>query len=98
MIIGIPKEIKGDETRVAILPSGVNSFVTNGHMVIIENGAGLASGISDENYLKSGAKIVRSIVDIYESAELILKVKEPILEEYEYLKEGHILLGYSNET
>lgn len=94
MIIGVPKETKEDDTRVSILPSGVDRLVFAGHQVIIEKNAGLASGISDEDFIKAGAKMVPTMGDVYKNAELIFKVKEVTQEECEHLREGHILLGY----
>lgn len=94
MIIGIPREVKGDEKRVSILPSGVESFISAGHEVIIEQNAGLANGFSDEDYIVSGANIVPLAIDVYNKADLIFKVKEIVNEEYDYIREGQILLGY----
>ncbi|MEY2827324.1 MAG: hypothetical protein RIQ80_832 [Actinomycetota bacterium] len=94
MLIGVPKEIKNHEYRVAITPSGVVDFVKNGHQVIIEKDAGLGSAIANEEYEKAGAKILASADEVWQSAEMILKVKEPIKEEYERLKKGQILFTY----
>ena len=94
MLIGVPKEIKNHEYRVAITPSGVVDFVKNGHQVIIEKDAGLGSAIANEEYEKAGAKILATADEVWQSAEMILKVKEPIKEEYERLRKGQILFTY----
>lgn len=94
MIIGIPKEIKNGENRVAIVPAGVKSFVQSGHHVLIEKGAGLGSSITDDEYILAGAEIVISNKEIYQRAEMILKVKEPIPDEYPLLEENQILFTY----
>lgn len=94
MIIGIPKEIKNGENRVAIVPSGVKSLKDAGHGIFIQKGAGLSSGISDKEYEKEGAKIVDSAEEVYDKAKLILKVKEPLLVEYKFLKENQIVFTY----
>ena len=73
MIIGVPKEIKTGEKRVGIVPSGVSAFVTHGHKVLVEKGAGLGSGIPDEDYRSAGAKIMSSAQQIWEQADMILK-------------------------
>jgi len=94
MIIGIPKEIKTEEYRVGIVPAGVKALVDDGHKVIIEAGAGLGSGIGDEEYKVSGAQILPSAKDIYSSADLVMKVKEPQPSEFPLLREGQILYTY----
>ncbi len=94
MIIGVPKEIKINENRVALTPSGVSEFVKNNHQVYIQKNAGIGSGFSDELYQLAGAKILDSISEIYEIAELLLKVKEPIAEEYELIKENQLVFTY----
>ena len=94
MIIGIPKEIKAFENRVSILPSGVASFVAAGHEVYIEKNAGLGSGFADEEYTKAGAQMFPSPKEIYEAADMIYKVKEPLEPEYGFLREGQILFTY----
>ncbi|MBL4665112.1 MAG: alanine dehydrogenase [Nitrospinaceae bacterium] len=93
MIIGIPKEIKIDEYRVSMTPAGVHDLIVNGHKVLVENLAGDGSGIPDQDYLEQGAKIV-SRKEVFEQAEMIVKVKEPIAEEYPLLREGQILYTY----
>jgi alanine dehydrogenase len=93
MRIGIPKEIKADEKRVAITPSGVTALRAQGHRVLIERGAGLGSGISDAEFRRAGATITRAR-DVWKRAEMVLKVKEPLPSEYPYLRPGLILFTY----
>lgn len=94
MIIGVPKEIKNNENRVALTPAGVVSFCKAGHQVVIENNAGIGSGISDEEYITAGAKILATPVEVFASAEMIMKVKEPLPSEYELFKDGQLLFTY----
>jgi len=94
MIIGVPKEIKTKEDRVAITPQGVREIVSGSHCVLIEKSAGLGSGFSDEEYKLAGAKIVNTAEEIYSESELILKVKEPQPSEYKFLKKNQILFTY----
>ncbi|MBM4135847.1 MAG: alanine dehydrogenase [Nitrospira sp.] len=94
MIIGVPKEIKPEENRIAIVPGGVETLVHKGHKVIIEQSAGLGSGFSDEEYTRSGALIVHKHEDVFAEADLILKVKEPLIEEYDLLKSGQVVFTY----
>lgn len=94
MRIGVPKEIKTAESRVAITPAGVEAFVKNGHEVYIEKDAGLGSGITNEEYEKAGAKILPTAKEVYDIADMIMKVKEPQPSEYDYLKEGQVLFTY----
>ena len=93
MIIGIPKEIKNNENRVAITPAGVDAFVRAGHQVIIETGAGLGSSFTDEDYIATGAKMVGTAQEAW-SAEMVMKVKEPVASEYQYFREGLLLFTY----
>jgi len=88
MKISVPKEVKNNEFRVAITPAGVHELVGLGHEVFIEQGAGLGSSISDQEYLEAGAKITSDAASTWSSAELVLKVKEPIASEYPHLREG----------
>src|SRR4030065_388089 len=88
MIIGIPKEIKTEEYRIGIVPAGVKALVDEGHKVTLEAGAGLGSGIGDEEYKGAGAEILPSAKDIYSSADLVMKVKEPQPAEFGMLREG----------
>ena len=94
MLVGVPKEIKQDEYRVALLPVGAEELTRAGHTVLVERGAGLGSGISDELYRANGAELVNSPVEIYEQAELVIKVKEPQPREYSLLRGGQILFTY----
>ncbi len=94
MIIGVPKEIKEQEYRVAIIPAGVQALRARGHRVLVEQGAGEGSGFSDEAYRKVGAEILPSARQLYAEAELICKVKEPLPGEYDLLREGQILFTY----
>jgi len=94
MIIGVPREIKNNEYRVSLVPAGVRALVENTHKVIVEKSAGEGSGISDEEYLEAGAVIRQSPSDIYKEAELIIKVKEPLPQEYDLLSEGQILYAF----
>lgn len=94
MKIGIPKEIKNNENRVAITPSGVVELVKHGHEVKIQSTAGLGSGISDEDYIEAGAGILPSIESVYDHAEMIIKVKEPIEKEYDLIKPRQLLFTY----
>lgn len=93
MLIGVPKEIKNNENRVACTPAGVVAFVNAGHEVIIETGAGLGSGFTNEDYIQAGAKIVDTAADAW-AAEMVMKVKEPLASEYNYFREGLILFTY----
>ena len=94
MIIGVPKEIKSDEYRVAILPVGAEELVRSGHTVLIEAGAGLGSGIADHEYLCAGADMVAGPEDIFRQANLVLKVKEPQPSEYPLIRSGQTLFTY----
>ena len=94
MIVGVPREIKNNEYRVSLVPAGVKALVDSGHKVIVETSAGEGSGISDKEYLKAGAVIRRSATNIYEEAEMIIKVKEPLPQEYDLLGEGQILYTF----
>jgi alanine dehydrogenase len=94
MIVGVPKEIKTHEYRVGIVPAGVASLVRDGHKVIIQKGAGLGSGITDKEYEAAGAHILDTAQAIFDDSEMIIKVKEPLEEEYELLQEGQLLYTY----
>lgn len=93
MLIGIPKEIKSHENRVALLPGGVSELVKHGHKVIIEKNAGLGSGFPDDRYIQTGARISENIEEVWQ-ADMIMKVKEPIEVEYPRMKKGQILFTY----
>ncbi|BBO19154.1 alanine dehydrogenase [Candidatus Brocadia pituitae] len=94
MIIGVPKETKSDEYRVALVPAGVEELLKRGHTVIIEQGAGSGSGISDEEYQRAGAQLVVERGEIYDKAQLVMKVKEPLPEEYPLLREEQIVFTF----
>jgi alanine dehydrogenase len=94
MIIGVPKEIKEQEQRVALLPSGTNELTKHGHSVLVEKNAGLGSGYSDQDYVKAGAEIVEQAKDVFARADMIVKVKEPLKAEFPLLRRGQILFTY----
>ena len=94
MLVGVPKEIKVHESRVALTPEGVFEFIRFGHQVVIESGAGIGSAISDADFIAAGAQIEADVKKIWASADLILKVKEPIASEYPLLRSGQILFTY----
>lgn len=94
MIVGVPKEIKDRENRVSTTPAGVAEFVLRGHTVIVERGAGAGSGFSDEEYELAGAQLLDSHAAVFEAAEMIVKVKEPIEPEYPLLRSGQVLFTY----
>ncbi|MEM9645675.1 MAG: alanine dehydrogenase [Planctomycetota bacterium] len=94
MIIGVPTETKTDEYRVAMLPVGAEDLVQAGHRVLVETGAGLGSGLADHDYLKAGAEIVPTGADVFERADLIIKVKEPQVDEYELIRSGQLVFTY----
>jgi alanine dehydrogenase len=94
MRIGVPREVKNDEYRVAMLPVGVEELVLDGHEVLIEAGAGLGSGLTDEEYSASGATIVATADKVWSESDLIVKVKEPQVSEYARLRAGQLLFTY----
>ncbi|MEW8959986.1 MAG: alanine dehydrogenase [Moorella sp. (in: firmicutes)] len=94
MVIGVPKEIKDKEGRVSLTPAGGRVLVKMGHKLIVETGAGSGSGFQDAEYREAGAVIVQSHEQVYQEADLVLKVKEPLPEEYSLLKEGQVLFTY----
>ena len=94
MIIGVPKEIKNNENRVGMTPSGVQEMTKHGHVVYVQASAGVNSGFSDEAYTAAGAKILPTIEDVYATAEMIVKVKEPIECEYKLVRKGQLLFTY----
>jgi alanine dehydrogenase len=94
MIIGVPKEIKNNENRVAVTPAGVTEFRKHGHTVYVQAEAGYGSGFSDELYSEAGAVILPTIEEVYAIAEMIIKVKEPIASEYALIKEDQLLFTY----
>ncbi|GAB1446283.1 alanine dehydrogenase [Flammeovirgaceae bacterium] len=94
MIIGVPKEIKNNENRVALTPAGSQELTKNGHTVYVQSTAGVGSGFSDEDYSSAGAKILSSAKEVFEVAEMIMKVKEPIESEYKFVKKDQLLFTY----
>lgn len=94
MIVGVPCEIKADEYRVAMLPSGVEDLTAAGHMVIVEKGAGAGSGLFDDEYKSAGATIVDTHEQVFAEAELVVKVKEPLPAEWPLLRRGQMLFTY----
>jgi alanine dehydrogenase len=94
MLVGIPAELKNNEYRVAITPSGVHELVQHGHDVIVERDAGVGSSIGDDEFSAAGARIVDSADEVWGSAELVLKVKEPIAEEFHRMRRGQVLFTY----
>ncbi|MCF8012271.1 MAG: alanine dehydrogenase [Clostridiales bacterium] len=94
MIIGVPKEIKNNENRVAITPAGVKTLVLNNHKIVIEKSAGQGSGITDEQYINAGAEMLSEAKDVFNAADMIMKVKEPLPVEYDLFKEGQVLFTY----
>ncbi|NHC39937.1 alanine dehydrogenase [Bacillus sp. MM2020_1] len=94
MFIGVPKEIKNNENRVALTPAGVVSFLTSGHSVLVEKDAGIGSGFTNGDYAKAGAEIIDSAEQVWTRADMIMKVKEPLSSEYKYFRQGLILFTY----
>lgn len=94
MIIGVPKEIKNNENRVALTPAGVAEFKRHGHQVFVQKDAGEGSGFTDESYVQAGATILPDIQSVYAKGEMIMKVKEPIESEYDLVREGQLLFTY----
>ncbi|NRD78313.1 alanine dehydrogenase [Bacillus sp. BRMEA1] len=94
MFIGVPKEIKNNENRVALTPAGVVSLINAGHQVLVEKNAGIGSGFADEDYAKAGAQIIESAEQVWAQSNMIMKVKEPLTSEYSYFRPGLILFTY----
>jgi alanine dehydrogenase len=94
MRVGIPREVKDQEYRVAITPPGVRELISNGHEVYVEEGAGAGSSIPDTDYVAAGAQILPSADDVWEAGEMVLKVKEPVAEEFHRLRAGQVLFTY----
>lgn len=94
MIVGVPKEIKTDEYRVAMIPAGVEELTNRGHRVLIEYGAGMGSGIGDDQYVEAGAELVASAADVFARADMVVKVKEPQPDEFPLIRPGQILFTY----
>lgn len=102
MKIGVPKEIKNNESRVALTPGGVQALLKNGHSVFVETNAGMNSGFNDESYQHAGAQILNTAKEVFDIADMIMKVKEPIAQEYDLIRPDQLLFTYfhfaSNET
>lgn len=94
MIVGVPKEIKEQENRVALTPAGVDALVRAGHSVLVEKGAGSGASFSDEDYSALGAEILPSASMVWEKSDMIIKVKEPLRSEYQYFRKGLIIFTY----
>ncbi|WP_046505416.1 alanine dehydrogenase [Streptomyces odonnellii] len=94
MLVGIPREVKNNEFRVAITPAGVHELVRHGHEVVVERNAGAGSSITDDEFTAAGARILATADEVWAAAELLLKVKEPIAEEYHRLRKGQTLFTY----
>ncbi len=94
MIVGVPKEIKNKENRVSMVVAGVRALTQAGHKVLVQASAGLGAGISDQEYAAAGATIIETAKDVFAKADMIVKVKEPLPEEYDLLREGQILYTY----
>jgi alanine dehydrogenase len=94
VLVGIPTEVKNHEYRVAITPAGVHELVRHGHDVVVERGAGLGSSISDGEFKAAGARVLDTADDVWGEAELVLKVKEPVAEEYHRMRQDQVLFTY----
>src|SRR3954463_12107114 len=94
MKIGVPKEIKTNENRIALVPAGAESLVAAGHSVLVETGGGLGSGFSDEEYTSGGAKIAPDAATVWKDSEMIMKVKEPIKSEWPHMRKDQLIFTY----
>ncbi|MDR6549391.1 alanine dehydrogenase [Paenibacillus qinlingensis] len=94
LVVGVPKEIKNNENRVALTPGGAGMLQMSGHRVLVEAGAGIGSGFTDEDYQQEGATIITGASEVWAQSDMIMKVKEPLPAEYGYFKEGQILFTY----
>src|SRR5512137_1342933 len=94
MIIGLPREIKTQEYRVALIPAGVDALIHAGHQVWVESGAGEESGFSNSDYQSAGARIINSAAEVWNNAEMIVKVKEPLASEFSFFRPGLILFTF----
>lgn len=94
MIIGVPKEIKNNENRVALTPAGTQELVKRGHTVYVQQTAGVGSGFSDDEYARAGAKMLASAAEVFSVAEMIIKVKEPVEQEYKLIKKDQLVFTY----
>ncbi|MEC0230964.1 alanine dehydrogenase [Paenibacillus alba] len=93
-VIGVPKELKNNENRVALTPGGASMLFLAGHQVVVESGAGQGSGFADEDYAKAGADLLADAAEVWARSDMIMKVKEPLPEEYGYFREGQLLFTY----
>ena len=98
MRIGVPKEIKPQENRIGLTPESVKTLVSEGHEVLIENNGGFEAGFENDQYIKAGAKIASSAADIFNDAEIIVKVKEPQKVEVDMIRENQIAVSYTHLT
>ncbi|MBY0459210.1 MAG: alanine dehydrogenase, partial [Gemmataceae bacterium] len=94
MIVGVPKEVKSDEYRVAMVPAGVEELTRAGHTVLIQSGAGSGSGVSDDLYAANGARIVGTAAEVWQRADLVVKVKEPLPDEWPHMRRGQTVFTY----
>ncbi len=94
MIIGVPKEIKTNENRIAVVPAGVEILKQHGHTVLIEDHGGIESGFSNEDYVNAGARIIPTAAEVFAKAEMIMKVKEPLPQEYKLIRENQVVFTY----
>ena len=94
MIIGVPKEVKNNENRIGLTPNSVKHLINSGHDVLIQNDAGANIGFFDDQYVNVGAKILDGAEDVYKSSEMIVKVKEPVPDEYKFLRDDLTLFAY----
>ncbi|HLE17527.1 MAG TPA: hypothetical protein VI728_04485, partial [Syntrophales bacterium] len=94
MIIGVPREIKDNEYRVAMVPSGVKALADAGHTVLVEKDAGAGSGIADTEFAAAGARIMDEASEVYRRADMIVKVKEPQSREYRYVRDGLLIFTF----
>jgi len=94
MIIGVPREIKTNENRVALIPAGTEILISRGHKILVEQGAGFESGFTDDDYVNAGAEIVSTAREVFERADMIMKVKEPLPSEYDLIRKGQIVFTY----
>src|SRR2546423_10890923 len=94
MIVGVPREIKTAENRVALVPAGVEALVADRHTVLVEHGAGIGSGVADDTYRAVGATLVPKAADVWAKAEMVVKVKEPIEPEWPCMRQGQVVFTY----
>ena len=94
MIVGVPREVKDNEYRVALTPEGAHELTAAGHQVLIQDGAGTGSNIPQQRYERAGAEIVPSAAEVWSSSDMVMKVKEPVASEFEHLREGQVLFTY----